>query len=409
MTSDPNTVNLKRPRSNNEDDQNDLSETTLFQDSCWKCLGHGFKYNKRTKEYNGDSCGVCSGSGKRSQSKKSQSLSQQKGKIIKLRGHPKGLKRGQPAVGNEKEVKVNDGEILASLGCGDWRIFQLTNGHKLTVDDFICAWVAAEEMRVKGFGPSSGPFGKQDGGKFRKVFKHADLGCGCGSVLMTLAWAFPDCIQSSGVEAQAVSFDLCKRGLTFNLGVNGLKPRRDEVWLSHNDFRNWKGGDRAPFDLITGTPPYFPLSRFIASENHSQKVRCRVPTRGAASDYVETAARLLADDGIFVMVESARKEAETAVLEASENYNLKILKVVDIITRSGLPPRFSCWVMSRRHAKSDSEEFQRTSFTLRNSDLKRSLEYQKAMETMGWIDFENIKKDSEGAPNAISPTPAQNT
>ena len=106
------------------------------------------------------------------------------------------------------------------------------------------------------------------------------------------------------------------------------------------------------------------------------------------------------------MVESARKEAETAVLEASENYNLKILKVVDIITSSGLPPRFSCWVMSRRHARSDSEEFQRTSFTLRNSDLKRSLEYQKAMETMGWIDFENIKKDSEGALNAISPTPA---
>ena len=49
-------------------------------------------------------------------------------------------------------MKPRNGEIVASLGCGDWRIYQVANGNKLTVDDFICAYVAAQEMRKRGYG-----------------------------------------------------------------------------------------------------------------------------------------------------------------------------------------------------------------------------------------------------------------
>ena len=386
--------NLKRPRSTLNSADRNHDEILQQQDKCWKCHGRGHKYNKGTKLYDGDICGVCSGSGKRKKSKKSEVLSNQKGKILRLRGHPSGQKFfGPPAVGriSSLSVKVNTGEILASLGCGDWRLVQLANGHKLTVDDFICAYVASLTMRERGYGPKEGMFGtKPTKPSNNKLFKHADLGCGCGSVLMTLAWAFPESILSHGVEAQAVSFSLCKRGLAFNLGES-----QDIVRLSHDDFRNWEGGDRQPFDLITGTPPYFPLSRFIASENVAQKIRCRVPTRGAAADYIQAAARLLTSDGIFVMVETARKEGELGVLQAAEKFNLKILKVVDVITKENLPPRFSCWVMSRNDAKKSINDFERTTFTLRDKDNKRTLEYRNAMHIMGWVDFENEEQHTE--------------
>jgi tRNA1(Val) A37 N6-methylase TrmN6 len=373
---------LKRNRRNGES-QNDKG---VMVDECWKCRGTGRKFHKGEKDFVGDNCGVCKGSGKRQKSDKSQMLSQQPGKVITLRGLPDhtgnpGGFLGPAAVGIADSAELSNGEILASLGCGDWRILQLANGHKLTVDDFVCAWVAAEEMRSRGFGPSSGSFGKSVHSE--RTFKHLDCGCGCGSVLMTMAWAFPGSIKSSGVEAQEISFDLCKRGLEFNLG------RDHPVSLFHEDFRTWKpGSDENQFELITGTPPYFPLDRFVASENHSQKVRCRVPTRGAASDYVETAARLLADNGIFVMVETARKEAEMAVLEASQKHKLSILKRLDVVTRTGLPPRFSCWVMCRS-SDDRTSEYPINTFTLRDATQRRTSEYVEAMETMGWIDFEN--------------------
>jgi tRNA1(Val) A37 N6-methylase TrmN6 len=293
------------------------------------------------------------------------------------------------------------GELLASLGCGDWRMYQLANGHKLTVDDFICAWVAAEEMRNRGYGVATGNFGQTvvngDDKHRSKTFRHADIGCGCGSVLMTLAWAFPNTIQSHGVEAQQVSFQLCQRGLLWNLGVDGSSASEHRVRVSHQDLRSWDGGDedQAPYDLITGTPPYFPQDRFVASENHSQKIRCRVPTRGAAAEYVQAAARLLASDGIFVMVETARKEGEQAVLETATSCKLQVIRRLDIVTKTGLPPRFSCWVMRRRQAQDDENSqqlFNIETFTLRNVDQMRALEYVEAMEKMGWIDFENTRQ-----------------
>lgn len=128
----------------------------------------------------------------------------------------------------------------------------MANGHKLTVDDFICAWVAAEEMRKLGCGlVQEGLFGQVGDSSIdnNKVFHHADLGCGCGSVLMTLAWVCPTVIRSHGVEADA----LCGRGLLWNLGHDGSDSSH-HFQLSHEDLRTWNGGNLAPLGNTTVFP-----------------------------------------------------------------------------------------------------------------------------------------------------------
>eukprot|EP00466_Bigelowiella_natans_P019002 jgi/Bigna1/67932/fgenesh1_pg.5_\ len=320
---------------------------------CWKCLGNKRKYNKKTKRYDGAICGVCSGTGTRRPSKRALNDADRPGVVKKLR---RTRFPGPPAHGSGDKGLVlpsvdlvGKGEILGNLGCGNWRIFQLAAGHKLTVDDFICAWVAAREMRDRGYGgPAFGqtPILCPSSSKIKK-FRHADIGCGCGSVLMTLAWAFPGSVLSFGVEAQKVSFNLLQRGLLWNLGSDGSEEK-DAVRVANQDLRSWDGGGRAPYDLVTGTPPYFAKEKFPASANHAQKIRCRIPTRGAAVDYVDAAESLLAPGGVFVMVEAAHRESAEAVETAvAKHALLQVKKRIDIIPRVGLPPRFSCWVITK--------------------------------------------------------------
>ena len=403
------------------DEQFDKSPSTRME-TCWKCKGNGYKFNKSSKKYDGKKCGVCKGSGNRFASSKAQRLAKQPGIVTQLRGSPiDGSFVGPPAHGsliremNDEKGQplsklVKRGEIMAALGCGNWRIYQLAAGHKLTVDDYICAWVACEEMTKRGFGNNA------------TFFTHADIGCGCGSVLMTVAWYFQGSVVSRGVEAQSVSFDLLQRSLLWNVGVNGSKHNNGDGTLSkievaNVDLRGWDGGkigNSSGYDLITGTPPYFPQKQFISSQNHNQKVRCRVPTRGAACDYVEAASRLLSDRGIFVMVETSRKEAENAVLDAVKQFNLSVIRRLDVIPRKGLPSRFSCWVIEKKRTgvindvkfdansskQSTARTFPVSNFLLRLGEEdhhRRSEEYVNSMKKMGWINFEEFKitKDME--------------
>lgn len=416
--------------------------TSLAQSSCWKCHGHGKKYEKATKSYTGKNCTVCDGLGTRPASQKSQEQSQQPGYIQFLRGYPDHhpLRRVFPDKfahprafqslgGNIPEHLLPQvGEIVASLGCGDWRLYQIQNGNKLTVDDFICAYVAAQEMLRRGWTPPRsvstshgdallGGLSVQDASNSRTsptFFTHADLGTGCGSVLMMLAWAFQGQVRSVGVEAQDVSFHCLKRGVEWNTGSNGSQPR-DLIRIQQGDLRTWEGDAirRPPYQLITGTPPYFPLDSFVASQNHEQKIRCRIPTRGGASDYIRTASRLLKEQaigdnvssaGVFCMVEASFERASETVQQSARECGMKIERRLDVVTREGLPPRFSCWVMTKPHVtlgdadtvRDDSKaSFPIEMLTLRNADLLRTEEYSAAMECMGWVDFESHGKDRD--------------
>jgi tRNA1(Val) A37 N6-methylase TrmN6 len=412
--------------------------------SCWKCHGYGKKYEKATKSFSGDSCNVCTGQGTRSASQKSLELAQQPGYIQSLRGYPEDhpLRQHFPdKFASPRAFQSTDnipshllpqaGEVLASLGCSDWRVYQLQNGNKLTVDDFVCAYVASQEMLKRGWatvndirtshgdillGGKSVQGGvdvvvKHDKGKEAVApccFTHADIGTGCGTVIMMVAWAFMGQILSIGVEAQDISFSCLRRGLEWNVGSDGTHAD-DVIRIQQADLRTWDGDTivKPPYQLITGTPPYFPAKSFVGSQNHEQKIRCRIPTRGGAADYIRTAARLLeeteGDDrksqgGLFCMVEAAFEKARNAVLQTAQVCGMKIERRLDVITREGLPPRFSCWVMTKpktipgrilgENGTDNVKSFLIETLTLRKADFSRTKEYSAALECMGWIDFE---------------------
>lgn len=89
------------------------------------------------------------------------------------------------------------------------------------------------------------------------------------------------------VEAQDVSARLARKSVKFN----GLEGRYD---VRVGDLRDPNVlGDEEFFDLITGTPPYFPANG-IGEESpnyHPQKQACRFEMRGSVLDYCQTAAR----------------------------------------------------------------------------------------------------------------------
>jgi tRNA1Val (adenine37-N6)-methyltransferase len=96
------------------------------------------------------------------------------------------------------------GEELCFM-VGNWRIFQRYGGHRYSTDDVVTAWVAAKSAKGSGMIESS-----SDG-----PAHCLDLGCGIGSVLMMVAWQFPNA-TCLGVEAQTLSASMARRSLQYN-------------------------------------------------------------------------------------------------------------------------------------------------------------------------------------------------
>lgn len=169
---------------------------------------------------------------------------------------------------------------------GDWRVFQKQRGNRWSLDDLVTAWVA-----TRGVDPE-------------RSLRTLDLGCGIGSVLLMVAWRLT-AAASLGVEAQDVSIALARRSIRYN----GVESR---VQVRQGDLRDagaWS--DRAPFDLVTGTPPYFPPGTGPESRK-VQVAPCRFEHRGGVEDYARAAAEALGDGGRFVMV-AGGLEIERAV------------------------------------------------------------------------------------------------
>jgi tRNA1(Val) A37 N6-methylase TrmN6 len=73
------------------------------------------------------------------------------------------------------------------------------------------------------------------------------------------------------------------------------------------------------FDLVLGSPPYFPLGTGVEGD-HPQKVQCRFEVRGDIGDYVRVAVPHLALGGLFACVfpsnQLARVERAAAAADA---------------------------------------------------------------------------------------------
>jgi len=203
---------------------------------------------------------------------------------------------------------------------GRFRLFQLRDGHRFSTDDLLTAW----------YGTCWCPTARTA----------LDLGSGIGAVGMVCAWRLPGA-RFVTVEAQVESVALAKKSASYN----GLTDRYE---IRTGDFR--EPGVLHPeehFDLITGSPPYFPLDAGVKSE-HPQKVACRFEVRGTVANYCTAAAQHLAPGGWFTCVFQIEPAAQLArVQAAAQAAGLVIVRQRPVIFREGEPPLIALFGMMR--------------------------------------------------------------
>lgn len=208
------------------------------------------------------------------------------------------------------------GETLDFI-CGHFRIFQYAKGHRYSTDDVLTAW----------YGTAHAP----------RVDRAADLGSGIGSVALISAWRLPGATFCT-VEAQETSIRLARKTMAFN----GLTSR---FTLYQGDLRDPSVlANEAPFDLVTGSPPYFPPGTATAAD-HPQAVPARIEVRGSVADYAEAAARSLAPGGLFAFV-FPTAQLERAIAGIADA-GLKLIRRRDIVFREGDTPLITLFAASR--------------------------------------------------------------
>lgn len=202
---------------------------------------------------------------------------------------------------------------------GHFRLFQLRDGHRFSTDDILTAW----------YGTSWCPTAQTA----------LDLGSGIGTVGMIGAWRLPGA-RFITVEAQAESVALATKSAKYN----GLTSRYE---IRHGDFRE-EGMIKLDekFDLVTGSPPYFPTGSGVESE-HPQKLACRFELRGTVADYCSTAARHLAPGGFFACVFPTESAQLARVEEGARNAGLVIVRRRSVVFREGEPPLVALFGLMR--------------------------------------------------------------
>ncbi len=233
--------------------------------------------------------------------------------------HFKGwAKPGTVPPGLASGVTVDAHETLDAIS-GHFRLFQLREGHRFSTDDILTAW----------YGSSWCPSARTA----------LDLGSGLGTVGMICAWRLPGA-RFVTVEAQSDSVTLAKKSVRYN----GLSDRYE---IRSGDFRE-PGvlGENERFDLITGSPPYFPFDAGVKSE-HPQRLACRFELRGTVKDYCSIAARYLASGGLFACVFPFEPAQLARVVEGARAAGLVIVRQRPVVFREGDPPLVGLFGMMR--------------------------------------------------------------
>ncbi|HSP16747.1 MAG TPA: methyltransferase [Thermoanaerobaculia bacterium] len=238
------------------------------------------------------------------------------------------------------------GETLDYI-CGNFRIFQYASGHRYSTDDVLTAW----------YGTTCAP----------RVERAADLGSGIGSVAIIAAWRLAGA-RFVTVEAQEMSVRLARKSIRYN----GLESR---FTIRHGDLRDpaiFAG--EAPFDLVLGSPPYFPPGTAVEAQ-HPQAVGARIEMRGSVADYEAAAERILAPGGVFAFVAPAGTRLQS----------LRLVRKREIIFKEGAAPLIAVFAASREEDIPPSyETLIESPLTIRRLDGSVDREYSAIRMSFGF-------------------------
>ncbi len=225
-------------------------------------------------------------------------------------------KPGPVPPGSNPVPEVPPGESLDAIS-GHFRLFQLRDGHRFSTDDVLTAWYGT------AWAPTASTV--------------LDLGSGIGSVGMVAAWRLP-AARFVTVEAQEESVRLARKSAAYN----GLTARYE---IRNGDFRDPAVlGTDERFDLVLGSPPYFPLGTGNEGD-HPQKVQCRFEVRGDIADYTRVALQHLNPGGLFACVFPS-KQLER-VQRAAADVDAVIVRRRPVVFREGDAPLVELFAMMR--------------------------------------------------------------
>lgn len=257
----------------------------------------------------------------------------------------------KPNTPQREDIWPGPGEDLCYLS-GDFRILQLLSGHRWSVDDLVTAYSA---VRVAEREPPK---------------KTVDLGCGIGTVLLFVAWAFAEA-QCHGIEAQSLSASMARRSLLWN-GVDG----RCEVRVG--DLRDPALREGLfEVDLVTGTPPYLPPGTGLESKR-AQCGPCRFEHLGGIEAYCLAASSMLRPGAPFVACSSAKQK--NRVEQAAEQAGLSLEFFRDIVPKEGKEPLLSVFSM-RKAARVQRMDL--PPLVVRGHNNRFSDEYREVCQRMG--------------------------
>lgn len=237
-----------------------------------------------------------------------------------------------------------DDDLTLDCLAGDWSIWQLRHGHRFSADDLLTAWTAVRAT------PDA-----------RALL---DLGAGIGSVGLLTLWRMAADARLAMVEVQELSHRLARRTVEHN----GLARRVD---LHHQDLRGWPGGE---FDLVTGSPPYIPLTDGTPSR-HPQKAAARFELHGDVFDYCSAAARSLAPGGVFCFCHAARDPRPEAAVAAA---GLALISRQEVRFRAHHPPMIALFTCAGEGQRDDPP-----AFNLRDANGRWTPEYLAMRTEMG--------------------------
>lgn len=199
--------------------------------------------------------------------------------------------------------------------------------------------------------------------------RYLDLGCGIGSVLLLTAHRLRPEV-AIGVEAQAQSAMMAQATVAKIEYEGQLEVRRA-------DFRDLTPeAFDAPFDLITGSPPYFPVGTGVLPADYQRRA-CRFELRGGVEDYCHIARPLMSDDGRLVLV--FQTEWDGRVLDGAAAAGLYLEQRVDILMRTDRAQPF----LSVYSFVTQPAGLSTAAFAIRDTDGSITPEYREARTALG--------------------------